>query len=63
MKQIIITVDKEGKATVEGVGFTGRTCDEKMAAFEKGLGTTTSKKLKPEYSQAVSNAAKQKAGA
>jgi hypothetical protein len=51
MPTIEITVDPEGKVTVEGVGFKGKSCDKAMEAYEKALGTSGKKKLKPEYYQ------------
>lgn len=63
MKSITIQIDPDGKVKLEGVGFHGKECDEKMAAFERELGSVTKRVNSPTYHQPVSNAAKQKAGA
>lgn len=63
MKHIQITVDTEGKVQVEGVGFTGTSCDAKMKAFEDGLGSVKKRVNKPEYLQSATATVKQKAGA
>lgn len=62
-KQITITVDPEGKVKLEGVGFQGKECNAKMAAFEREMGSVTKRVNSPTYHQPVSNVAKQKQGA
>lgn len=55
MKQIQIDIDTEGKVQMEGKGFQGKTCDEKMKAFEDGLGAVKKRKNLPTYNQSVTN--------
>lgn len=63
MKSIEIKVDTDGKILIEGVGFTGKECDAKMAAFEKELGSVTARRNSPEYLQPAKANNQQKAGA
>lgn len=58
MKTITIDVTPEGKIQIEGKGFTGKECDQKMKAFEDGLGSVKDKKLKPEYHRTVTTTQK-----
>ena len=51
---ITIEVTPDGKIKIEGIGFTGKACDEKMAAFEKELGKVEDRKNSPEYYATVS---------
>ena len=49
MKEIIVTVDKEGKAEVEAMGFKGSGCKDATKAIEKALGLLTKDTVKPEF--------------
>lgn len=62
MKTIVITFDTDGNSKTEGIGFKGRDCDEKMKAFEDGLGEVKKRVNKPEFHQTVSTANTQKVG-
>lgn len=57
MKQITVTIDEQGKATVDVVGFKGKQCDVAQA-IESALGTTTKRTNKPEYTQQVTTTQK-----
>lgn len=59
MKTITITVDQDGNAKIEGDGFKGRECDEKMKAFEQEMGSVKKQQLKPEYHQTNNTTVKQ----
>lgn len=50
-KKIVIDIDPEGNCSIEGEGFIGPECSHFMNEIEESLGTTTSEKEKPEYSQ------------
>lgn len=58
IKTIEIQIDKDGKITIEGKGFTGRECDKKMEEFEKQLGSVKARTNKPEYSATVATTQK-----
>lgn len=51
MRSIKLTFDENGNTEVEGFGFKGKACEEKMKQFIDALGTATSSKKKPEYFQ------------
>jgi hypothetical protein len=52
MSEIVIDFLPDGKVSMEGKGFTGKSCDEAMGAFEKALGMVTDRKNKPDYIRA-----------
>lgn len=52
MKQIKVTITDDAAVTVEASGFKGKQCDV-ASAIEQALGSTKSRKLKPEYHQPV----------
>lgn len=58
MKSIQIQIAPDGKVTIEGKGFVGKACDEKMKAFEEQLGVVTDRKNSPEYSKTVTTTQK-----
>lgn len=62
MKTIVLEFDTDGNSKTEGHGFKGKTCDEKMKAFEDGLGQVKKRVNKPEYNQTVNTANTQKVG-
>ena len=61
MPEIEITFDDNGEVSMEGIGFTGKTCDQEMGAIEKALGTVTKRKNKTEYFKAGVTNARQRA--
>lgn len=50
-KSIVITFDELGAIEIEGNGFKGKACEEKMQAFIDALGVPVSSIKKPEYYQ------------
>ncbi|MEM3452117.1 MAG: DUF2997 domain-containing protein [Candidatus Hadarchaeum sp.] len=50
--EIVIEFLPDGQVSMEGKGFTGKSCDEAMGVFEKALGVVTNRKNKPEYFRA-----------
>ena len=48
MKEIIVTIDKDGKTTVETVGFTGSECLAATAKLESALGGKVDTKMTDE---------------
>jgi hypothetical protein len=56
MKQIIVTVDKEGNVALETKGFAGQGCKSASKALEEALGERKSDKPTAEmYSADTSN--------
>lgn len=53
MPTIKLRVDAKGKATVEGVGFVGASCEAATRAYEEALagGKPVERELKPEHAQ------------
>jgi hypothetical protein len=49
MKTIEITVDRDGRATVETKGFAGASCREASRFVEEALGARTSERLTAEF--------------
>jgi hypothetical protein len=52
VKTIEITVDKDGRVTVETKGFAGTSCREASRFVEEALGSRTSERLTAEFHQA-----------
>ncbi len=52
MKTIEITVDKDGRVTVETKGFPGGSCRDASRFVEEALGARTSEKMTAEFHQA-----------
>ncbi len=52
MKSIEITVDKDGRVTVETKGFAGGSCREASRFVEEALGAKTSGQMTAESHQA-----------
>ena len=50
-KSIVITFDELGGIEIEGNGFKGKACEEKMQSFIDALGVPISSIKKPEYYQ------------
>ena len=51
MKTIEITVDRDGRVTVETKGFAGGQCREASRFVEEALGARTSERLTAEFYQ------------
>jgi hypothetical protein len=51
-KTIEITVDGEGRVTVETKGFAGGSCREASRFVEEAIGARTSERLTAEFHQA-----------
>jgi hypothetical protein len=49
MKEIILTVDMDGKSKIETKGFKGKACLKASKFLEDALGKTTESIYKPEY--------------
>lgn len=47
--EVQITISPDGEIQVEAKGIRGKGCEALTEAFEKGLGTVTGDKKKPEY--------------
>lgn len=54
-KKIVIDIDSDGNCSIEGEGFVGPECGHFMEEIEEALGTVTTQKNKPEYSQRQTN--------
>ncbi len=52
MRKVVVEIDENGNATVEGEGFVGTECTKLTAAIEEALGKVQRRALKPEYRQA-----------
>lgn len=51
MKQIIVTIDTDGKCVVETAGYKGKACSLDSKALEEALGVSTKDVKRPEYFQ------------
>jgi hypothetical protein len=49
MKEIILTVDMDGRSKIETKGFKGKACLQASKFLEDALGKTIEGILKPEY--------------
>ena len=45
-KGITVTVEPDGKTSIEAFGYTGHDCLAATAALERALGSTTGRKMK-----------------
>ena len=50
-EEIIVTVDEDGNAEIETVGFRGRKCKEVTQELISAMGNVIEEKKKPEYYQ------------
>lgn len=50
-KKIIVEIDEEGNASIDGQGFQGPECGHFIGEVESALGQKVSQKDKPEYRQ------------
>jgi hypothetical protein len=48
MPEILITITRQGKVTVEAIGYEGPSCSLKTQPFIKALGVKTGELPKPE---------------
>lgn len=51
MKQIIVTIEEDGKSTVDVVGVKGKECAKLAQPIIDALGVATETKIKPEFHQ------------
>ena len=49
METVMITIDGDGKPTIETKGFAGPSCKTATKSLEKVLGTVESERLTDEY--------------
>jgi hypothetical protein len=49
MKEIILTVDNDGKTKLETKGFKGKACQQASKFLEDALGESRDEQFKPEY--------------
>ena len=49
-KQIIIDIDNNGNCSIDGQGFHGAECDALIKEIEHGIGQSTKRNRKREYS-------------
>jgi len=49
MKRINIDIGPDGTLTIDAAGFSGPDCEQATRFLEEALGTTVSRKLKPEH--------------
>ena len=48
---IEVKIDKDGKVTIDAIGFKGRNCTNATDGIERALGVIKSRDKKPEYNQ------------
>lgn len=51
--EIEITIDLDGNATAEGIGFIGADCSRALRQIDEALGVRTGVRRKPEYVRTV----------
>lgn len=49
MAELVITIDKDGKITIDAVGYHGQGCAQDTEAFARVLGETVQRDRKAEY--------------
>jgi hypothetical protein len=49
MKEIILTIDNEGRTSLQTKGFKGKSCMQASKFLEEALGNTTKNEFTPEY--------------
>lgn len=50
MKKVTLSIDKNGKATIETAGYTGGACKDVIAQVQKAMGAQAlSEENKPEF--------------
>lgn len=50
MKEVRLSIDKNGKATIETAGFVGGECKDVIGLVQKAMGAATiAEETKPEY--------------
>ena len=57
-----VTISPEGNIEVEAQGMKGKGCEALTEAFEKGLGSVTEDRKKPEYHAHEQQPKQQRAG-
>lgn len=48
-KQILIEIDQDGNASIDGQGFSGTECEKFLGEIEQSLGISVKRCQKPEY--------------
>lgn len=48
-EEIEITIDKDGKTSIEGHGFEGKACHVIIEELARKIGRKTAEKMKPEF--------------
>ena len=61
-KKIVVEINEDGDCSIEGHGFHGPDCDRAIREIEAALGTRTSTRCKPEYSERQGNRLTQRGG-
>lgn len=49
MKEMVVTIDKNGNVSIDTKGFVGTDCDTETKKMVDELGTVLNKDRKPEY--------------
>lgn len=49
MKEMVVTIDKNGNVSIDTKGFVGTDCDVETKKMVDELGTVLTKDRKPEY--------------
>lgn len=50
-ERIVVEIDKDGKTTVDAIGFSGTSCEDATRAIEQALGAPKKRSLKPEHAR------------
>lgn len=59
MREIEITIDKNGKIDIEAIGYDGQGCSQDISKLVEALGTEVSRSQKCEYYQDILNQQRQ----
>ncbi len=55
-EEITVTIDSQGKVTIEAEGFAGSSCTDATAQLEEALGVNPERSFKPEYEEEAEEA-------
>ena len=61
-KRIELTIDTEGKASIDAIGFNGMGCVPATEFLEQALGQTGTRRRKPEFFRSRSTTLQQRLG-